>query len=105
MKNPPPVLHALGHALLVLAYITGVASLMFNGQRLFGDQKSFLIPIAMLSLFVLSATIVGTLVLGKPILLYVDGKKSEGLKFFGYTVAWLLALTIALFTALALKNI
>jgi len=48
-------------------------------------------------LFVVSATIVGTLVLGRPILLYLGGKRNEAPRFFGWTVGWLAALTLVLF--------
>ncbi len=85
-----PGLHSLGHALLAFAYISCVALLMFNGQALFGntEHQTFLMPVMMLSLFVLSATITGTLILGRPILMYWDGKKKEAMQFLGYTVAW-----------------
>jgi hypothetical protein len=90
-------LHALGHAILVLLYTSGVAWILFNGQRLFGKVTSFWGPLAVLMLFVVSATIVGTLVLGRPILLYLGGKRNEALRFFGWTVGWLAALTLVLF--------
>ena len=90
-------LHALGHAILVLLYTSGVAWVLFNGQRLFGKVTSFWGPLAVLMLFVVSAAIVGTLVLGRPILLYLDGKKDEALRFFGWTVGWLVVLTLVIF--------
>jgi hypothetical protein len=96
MKEP---LHALGHSILVLLYTSGVAWLLFNGQRIFGKVTSFWGPLALLMLFVLSATIVGSLVLGRPILLHLEGKKNEALRFFGYTVGWLAILTVIIFLA------
>src|SRR5262245_66638922 len=92
-------LHALGHAILVLLYTSGVAWILFNGQRMFGKVTSFWGPLAVLMLFVVSATIVGTLVLGRPILLYLDGKKHDGLRFFGWTVGSLAVLTLLVFLA------
>ena len=94
MREP---LHALGHAILVLLYTAGVAWILFNAQRVFGRVTSFWGPLAVLMLFVVSATIVGTLVLGRPILLYLDGKKKEALRFFGWTVGWLATLTLVVF--------
>ena len=94
MREP---LHALGHALLVLLYTSGVAWVLFNGPRIFGRMTSFWAPLAVLMLFVVSATIVGSLVLGRPILLYLDAKKNEALRFFGYTVGWLAILTLIVF--------
>lgn len=94
--------HSFGHAALVVLYILGVVSIMSNAQKLFRDNHSILIPMMILMLFVLSATVVATLVLGRPILLYLDGKKSEALKMFGYTVGWLAIGTI-IFLLLNLK--
>ncbi len=81
--------HSLGHAVLVVLYVWGVAFFMSHGQQIFGDDKSVWIPVTILLVFVISASITGTLVLGRPILLYMEGKKKEGLKFFGSTLAWL----------------
>lgn len=77
---------------------------MFNGERLFGNGKNILIPIGMLLLFVFSATITGTLVLGRPVLLYIDGAKSEALKFFSYTLGWIFVIMCTVFIALSFIN-
>ena len=96
MKNKL-ILHSLGHAVLVLLYISGVAWVMSHGKQIFGEvDNTFWIPVAFLTTFVLSAAITGSLVLGRPILLYLDGKKKEALVFFGYTLAWLAAILILL---------
>lgn len=100
--NQELLMHSFGHACLVVLYTSGVAWIIFNGQRLFGDKKSISIPIMMLMLFVVSAAIVGTLVLGRPALLYLDGKKTQALKMFGYTLGWLFLATI-IFLLLNLK--
>jgi len=103
MKNNQKLLaHSFGHALLVVAYTSGVAWIMFNGQKLFAQKDTIFTPIALLMLFVVSATIVGSLVLGRPVLLYLDGKKSDALKMFAYTLGWLFLATI-LFLVLNLK--
>lgn len=98
MKNNT-VLHSLGHALAAFIYIAGVAWFMSSGAAIFGaeEPKNIWIPVIMLMLFVLSATITGALVLGRPILLYWDGKKSEALKFFGLTVLWLFTILVIVF--------
>lgn len=73
---------------------------MPNAERLFGKFENFWGgPVIFLMLFVLSAAIVGALVLGRPILLYLDGAKSEALKFFGYTLGWLFVILV-IFVAL-----
>lgn len=97
MKNTTIVFHSFGHAVLVALYISGVSWVLFNGEKLLGHTRTFLVPFTMLLLFVLSATIVSTLVLGRPVLLYVNGSKREALQFFGCTVAWIfLVMLIAL---------
>ena len=93
MKNKT-ILHTLGHALLVFLYVSGVAWFMFNGKVFFGEFQNFWGPVFMLLLFVLSATIVGTLVLGRPILLYLSGEKSEAVRFLVYTIFWLLVIIL-----------
>lgn len=95
------ILHSLGHALLVLIYVSLIVFGISNAEAWFGNEDKALIPMAMLMLFVLSATITGTLVLGRPILMYLGGQKKEALQFFGYTVGWLFILTIGVFAVLA----
>jgi len=58
----------------------------------------------MLLLFVLSATIVGLLVLGRPVWLYFNSQKQEALKMFFYTLSWLALFTILVVSFLALRS-
>ena len=97
MKSTNIAVHSLGHALLVFLYTAGVAWLLFHGEQLFGRVHNFWAPVGLLLLFVLSANIVGTLVLGRPVLLYFNDKKTEALRFFGYTIAWIFVITVIVF--------
>jgi hypothetical protein len=97
IKNSKLILQSLGHAVLVFLYTAGVAWIMFNGKRFFGEFQNFLGPVLMLLAFVLSAAIVGTLVLGRPILLYLNGFKTEAMKFFACTLGWILVIILAIF--------
>ncbi len=73
-----------------LLYIAGVAWLMFNGKHLIGDKPdNFLMPMFMLLLLVISATVTGTLVLGKPIQLFLEGQRKEAFILLFSTLAWL----------------
>jgi|SRR3990167_4926979 len=101
MKNNL-IIRALTHALGVLIYVSLIAAFLFNGQNIFGKDDKFLMPVAMLLLLVISATITGALVLGKPILLYLDGNKTDALKLFSYTLAWLTIMTIAVLIILVI---
>lgn len=82
------------NALLTLVYIIAVATLMQNGNRLFGQTDTFMTPVLVLLLFTLSAIVVGGLVLGKPLMLYLDGKKKEGVALFLQTAGWMVGFTV-----------
>lgn len=97
MQIKNPVLHSLGHAVLVGLYVLGVATLMTNLEKNLPDGKSVLVPVGMLMLFVLSAAITGALVLGRPIFMYMDGQKKEALKFFGLTLGWMFVIILTVF--------
>ena len=83
-------LNALGTGLYIVLLIT----LGLNGEKLFGTINNNFAPIAFLLTFVTSASITSGLVLGKPILMYLDGQKKDAVKLFIYTVAWLALVTI-----------
>jgi hypothetical protein len=104
MQNKNPIWHSLGHAVLVVLYVAAVGQIMFHGGQIFGNRDTWLTPIAVLLLFIVSATITGGLVLARPALLYFNGQKEEGLKFLGYTIMWLFILTILVFTGLFLQG-
>jgi hypothetical protein len=86
---------SLINALGTVAYVAIVATVMTNAQRIFGQMKSVIGPIAFLLLFVTSAAITASLVLGRPLMLYLDGQKQEAVKLFGLTVGWLALFTFA----------
>ena len=87
MKNP--YVNACAAAL----YIVVVACIMTFGQKS-GPDPSVLVPIAVLSLFVLSAAVMGYLFLFQPAQMYLDGAKKEALDLFVRTVAVFAVLTI-----------
>jgi hypothetical protein len=86
-----------------LAYITFVALLMENGEIIFGKFNNILGPITFLLLFVVSALVVSALILGKPLMLYLDGKKKEAMLLFFTTVCWLGIYVIISLLALLIK--
>ncbi len=85
-------LNALGTG----AYVAIIVTIVFNGEKMFGSINSALAPIAVLLLFITSATITGSLVLGKPLLMYIDGQKKEAVHLLLYTIGWLALGLIAL---------
>jgi len=69
------------HSLGVVVYIFLVSLVLNNGERIFGAEDNELIsPVIFLLLFVFSALLTSGLILGKPILLYLDGQKKESVK-------------------------
>ncbi len=102
MKNNKLGAYSFVHSVGVVVYTAIVVLIMNNGEKLFGKQMNYLGALAMLLLFVLSATIVGLLVLGKPVLLYMDGKKKEAIKLLLMTIMWLLIFTLIIFIILLL---
>ena len=101
MKRPILTYSTL-NALGTTMYVALVASLLFNTSRLFGGTKdTVLIPISMLLLFILSASITSLLVLGRPILWYLDGKKKDAVSLLLATLGFLFLLTLAGFIGLA----
>lgn len=84
-------------ALLATAYIIAISSFLFYvPKRMVEEVDSVLVPIMMLSLFVLSAAVMGYLFLAKPLELYLAGERAKAFQFFGKTVAVFAGITLAL---------
>lgn len=88
------VKYAVMNALATTAYIALLALGFFYAPRIFTVEPSPIIPVVMLLLFVLSAAVTGSLVLGRPILWYLDGRKAEAFRLFVYTLGSLLCILI-----------
>lgn len=100
MKN---ILQSGLNALGVYIYIIAVSYIMSHGEKWFGKMDNIMGGVAILTLLVLSAAIVGGLVLGKPIMLYLNDKKKEAVKLFCNTIICLALLAIITFGYLAIK--
>ena len=90
VKKLDYIFKSLINAAGVFVYVVAIALLLFNGQNIFGKTPTVLTPIFMLLLFIISALVTGSLVLGKPILLYLEGNKKEAVKMFFATSLWIL---------------
>ena len=75
--NKKLILRSIINSIGVLAYVSLVVTFMNNAQRLFGNDRPPLTGVVVLLVFILSALITGSLVLGKPIMLYLDGQKNR----------------------------
>jgi hypothetical protein len=104
MNNKEIIKQSLLSSFGVFLYVSGVAWLMQNGEKLFGKMDHVYGTIAFLLLFIFSALITGLLVFGFPALLFFEGNKKEAVKMIVYTTGWLFVITaIALSVNLLLK--
>jgi DMSO/TMAO reductase YedYZ heme-binding membrane subunit len=81
----------------VFIYVIFVVLLMTNSEKIFGKMTGVSGPIALLMLFVCSALITSSLVLGQPIYLYLKREREEAIRAFFYSVGWVFVITIAIF--------
>lgn len=86
-------------------YITVISVFMNYGEELFGKEDTMLMPIVFLTLFTLSAAIVGSLVFGKPVMLYLDGKKRDAVYLAGATIGFLAVEFLVLLIALGISRV
>ena len=91
-----PFLHALGAALyiIVIVFVVNLVATALKDQN-----ESIIIPMTMLSLFVLSAAVMGYLFLSEPLYLLVENRKREAIIFFAKEVG-IFACFVAVFTIL-----
>jgi len=75
-------------------YIAAVSLFMTKAENFFPEEDGILIPIFMLLLFIVSATVTGLLVLYKPIQYYVEGKRKDAVILILSTVGWLIVFLI-----------
>ncbi len=89
------ILRGLLHAAGVVAYVSGLANLIFNGKTIFDKEpNTFLVPVLFLLIFIISASITSFLVFGKPIQLYLAGLKKEALTLLFSTIGGLVAFLV-----------
>lgn len=98
-KNP------FWNAAFAALYIIGIVSLIQYVLAPLDVEKTILIPIMMLSLFVLSAAVMGYIFLGAPVQLYLDGEKKTAVHLFLKTVAVFAGITTILFLSVFLVGL
>ena len=100
MKSSKLILHSLINSLGVFVYTSAIAWFLFNNEKFFGNKEdNFLMPVFMMLLLVLSATITGLLVLGRPIYLFLNNSKPEAIKLLLYTIGWLAIFVVIVLAA------
>ena len=97
MKDAKLIKLAILNSLGVLIYVFLVSLFMNNAEKIFGAKDNeFLAPVIFILLFVLSALTTGFLILGKPLMLYLDGAKKEAVKLLFYTGSSIFVILIIL---------
>jgi len=105
MKKSGYFLKSLINSAGVFVYVSAVVWLLSNAEWIFGkaSKYDYLVPVFMLLLFVVSATITGLLVLGRPILLFLNKQKREAFIMLFSTLAWLVFFLIAVGIVLVIR--
>ena len=75
------------NALAATAYITVIASVLYYGLQAITPVDSVMVPITLLSLFVLSAAMMGYFFLYQPAQLFFENRQKEAVKLFLATAA------------------
>jgi hypothetical protein len=89
--------YPLGNAAIALGYISIVAIFFFNIEYIMGNRETLFIPIAMLSLLVLSVLVMATTFFLQPLQMFWNGQQREAVSFLMRTIG-----SFAVFTVLAL---
>lgn len=93
------------NALAASGYISLIASAVFNSPKFITDgELGMMAPIIFLSLFVISAALMGYFFVYQPVLLLIEGKKEEATKLFLMTVAAFAGITGTMVIAWFLLN-
>lgn len=95
VKKSEYILKGLINALGVFIYVFMVAWMLFNANDIFGKPPGLFIPVFFLLLLIVSATITGLLVLGKPASLYFSGFKKESVVLLFLTLGWLVVFLVS----------
>jgi len=86
MEKSTLVKRGVTNAFGVFVYVFLLATFFSRASSWFGEaDKNIVTPVAALMLFIFSALVTGGLVLGKPIMLYLDGQKKEAIKLLFFT--------------------
>jgi hypothetical protein len=93
------------NALAALIYITVVASIIYYGPHIENRVDSVFVPIAMISLFTLSAAVMGYLFFLQPVQLYLDAQKKEAVNLLFKTILSFAGMTLLIFVVLFLKTL
>lgn len=89
--------YALLDAMGTAFYVVLIGLFFFLMEQKFSGKpdNGIITPIAMLMLLVFSVALVGTLIFGRPVVWYLDGKKKEALSLLVHTLGILFVILIS----------
>lgn len=87
------------NALAASAYIIGVVSVITSLSGLAPQQDNIMMPMAMLSLLVLSVATMGFLFFYRPLIMILDGKREEAVGFFLREIGTFAGIALVIFVA------
>ncbi len=91
------------NAVSASGYIAVLVWIMMNIERVSKQhQNQYFLPVIFISIFTLSAAVMGGLFLLRPILMYLEGKKKPAVQFFFQTVGYFAGITVVLLVCLLL---
>lgn len=91
------------NALVAVIYIVLVVLVVNLVTDIRALEESLLMPIMMISLFTLSAAVMGYIFCLQPLRLYLDGKKEEGISLFVKTIIIFAIIPFSIFLLYILK--
>ncbi len=94
------LIRGLCQALVAAVYVFVVANIMSGGEKLFDSIPPIFGPFVILLLFVISAAVMGILIFGKPVLIYLEKGKKEATSLLLATIGWLVVIMILTFVIL-----
>ena len=90
------------NALAASAYIIALVSGIWSMPKGSIPENAFIGPITMLSLFVLSAAVMGYLFVYQPLRLFSESKQQEAVRFFLLTISSFASITVVVVALLLL---
>ena len=102
MENSRIFGYAFVNSVITALYVVLVALFMNSLEGSSSNSTTVFIPITMLMLFVFSAAFTSSMVFGRPIIWYLDGKKREALSLLLYTLGILMIVTVVFLFSLTL---
>jgi hypothetical protein len=102
MNTKNPYLNALYAAIYIVLIVLLMNTFRLDGPDAEATRWPIVIPMVMLSLFVLSAAVMGFLFAYEPLRLFLEGQKEKALPFFGKTVGTFALLALVFVAILVL---